>query len=172
MRTILILLMCLIFVYACEEEKKAPEEPQQEMPAEDPEMNKFRENTETVKAAIEAFKSKDTTKLASYVSEDFIWSPPSVGMDSLSRRDWMEAMQGYMDKYDDIQLADALYYAGLDEDQNPNGDVRAYGVWESKHADSGKDAKLKWYAVYFFNDQGKIVHLAEWYDTADLQKEF
>lgn len=93
-------------------------------------------------------------------------------MDSLPKADWEEAMKGFMKAYNDKQLTDAQYYAGLDEDQQPNGDVRVYGIWNSKFAESGKDSKVKWYAVYFFNDEGKITHQAEWYDIADLSKEF
>lgn len=174
MRTIVFILLCLTLMIACEEKADKQKEmvEEQQPVTEDPELQTFRDNTETVKALIAAFEAEDTTRLATYISDDFIWSPPSVGMDSLPRKEFMNTMQSYMDAYDDISLTDAQYYAGLDEDQSPNGDVRVYGLWESKHADSGKDAKLKWYSVYFFNEQGKIVHQAEWFDTADLEKEF
>jgi hypothetical protein len=31
---------------------------------------------------------------------------------------------------------------------------------------------LKWYAVLQFNEEGKLSHYMEWYDSADLSKEF
>lgn len=108
----------------------------------------------------------------SYVTEDFIWSPPSVGRDSLPRATWEEAMKGFMASYNDIEFTNGLYYAGLDEDQKPNGDVRIYGLWKSKMAETGEDQRLKWYAVSFFNEEGKITHMAEWYDTADLTRPY
>lgn len=167
MKKIMLLLTAIVILVSCQE--KASE---RVTPAPDVNMEKFHKNVATTKASLAAFCANDTTKFASFVSDDFIWSPPSVGMDSLPRAEWENAMKGFMKSFTDKELTNAQYFAGLNDDQTPNGDVRVYGVWNSKHADSGKDAKLKWYAVYFFNDAGKIMHTAEWYDTADLAKDF
>ena len=35
-----------------------------------------------------------------------------------------------------------------------------------------KKSMLKWYAVFRYDDEGKIGHYMEWYDSADLSKEF
>ena len=50
-------------------------------------MSVFNKNTETTKAWLEAFMQNDSTAFFSdkYMSEDFIWSPPAVGMDSLPK---------------------------------------------------------------------------------------
>ena len=165
----LILTLCL-FVSACQEKAQAPETA--EVAEVDPNMEKFQKNVETTKAMLQAFCDKDSTKMFSYVTEDYIWSPPSVGRDSLPRATWEEAMKGFMGGYNDIQFTDGAYYAGLGEDQKPNGDVRVYGLWKSKMAETGAEQRLKWYAVLFFNDDGKITHTAEWYDTADLTREY
>ena len=166
---LLILTLCLI-VSACQEKATAPETV--EVAEVDPNMEKFERNVETTKAILQAFCDKDTTKMFSYASEDFIWSPPSVGRDSLPRATWEEAMKGFMANYNDIQLTDAAYYAGLGEDQKPNGDVRVYGLWKSKMAETGAEQRLKYYGVMFFNEEGKVTHTAEWYDTADLTKAY
>ena len=168
MRALFLSLLLASFLFSCEEKK---EEPAMETPKENPAMEQFRTNVETTKKMIDAFIEEDTTAMAMYVTDDFIWSPPSVGRDSLSRSEWISSMQAFMDSYDEITLTDPLFYAGLSEDQQPNGDVRAYGLWKSKFAESGKDQMLKWYSVFFFNEEGKIVHQAEWYDTADLARE-
>jgi ketosteroid isomerase-like protein len=168
MKKALIILAAIVLVTSCKE--KAVVEMAEEMV--NPNMEKFQKNVETTKAFLAAFSANDSTNLDSFVSDDFVWSPPSVGQDSLSKEEWSTAMKGFMKAYSDKQFTDAQYFAGLDDNQEPNGDVRVYGLWKSKFANSGKDSRLKYYAVYFFNEEGKITQQAEWYDTADLNKEF
>lgn len=170
MRNFLFLFIGLLLLTSCQDKTTPPVA--EAVPEMDPNMEIFESNVATAKAYIAAFCANDSTKMFSYVTDDFIWSPPKVGQDSLPRATWEEAMKGFMDAYSDKELTMAQYYAGLGEDQKPNGDVRVYGLWNSTFAESGKDSKLKWYAVLFFNEEGKIVHSAEWYDTADLEKEF
>lgn len=170
MKKIIFILCLSLFVISCQEKATAPAEP--EVAQVDPNMEKFHKNVETTKAMLQAFCDKDSTKMFSYATDDFIWSPPSVGQDSLPRATWEEAMKGFMASYNDVEFTNGLYYAGLDEDQKPNGDVRTYGLWKSKMAETGDEQRLKWYAVMFFNDEGKVKHIAEWYDTADLTRPY
>ncbi len=170
MKRIIMVLLAFLALYACQEQAPATQEA--EVVEIDPNIEKFNKNVETTKAMLQAFCDKDTTKMFSYVTEDFIWSPPSVGQDSLPIETWKEAMKGFMATYNDIEFTNGQYYAGLDEDQKPNGDVRVYGLWKSKMAESGADQRLKWYSVMFFNEDGKAVHSAEWYDTADLTRPY
>ncbi len=170
MKKVFIFLAIAGIAFSCKQQQPAEEMVMEVMT--DPNMETFEKNVETVKATMAAFCAKDYDKMSSYLTDDFIWSPPSVGQDSLPKAEYEKAMKGFMEAYNDITLTEALYYAGLDEDQKPNGDVRVYGLWKSKHASSGKDSMLKYYGVMFFNEEGKIVHTAEWYDTADLMKEF
>ena len=170
MKNLILILSLTLFVISCQEKAPAPAEA--EVVEVDPNMEKFHKNVETTKAMLQAFCDKDSTKMFSYATDDYIWSPPSVGQDSLPRSTWEEAMKGFMASYNDIEFTNGQYYAGLGEDQKPNGDVRVYGLWKSKMAESGADQRLKWYAVVFFNDEGMITHTAEWYDTADLTREY
>lgn len=170
MKKVFIFIALAGIAFSCKQQQPA-EEMVMEVVA-DPNMEKFENNVETVKAAMAAFCAKDFDKMSSYQTDDFIWSPPSVGQDSLPKAEYEKAMKGFMEAYNDITFTEAEYFAGLGEDQKPNGDVRVYGLWKSKHASSGKDSMLKYYGVFFFNDEGKITHTAEWYDTADLMKEF
>ena len=107
-----------------------------------------------------------------YMSDDFIWSPPAVGMDSLPKAEWEKAFRGFMSNFDNKKLTNPQYFAALDEDNVPDGNVRAYGTWTSNFASNGKKSMLKWYAVLQFNEEGKLSHYMEWYDSADLSKEF
>ena len=59
---------------------------------------------------------------------------------------------------------------GDDDNQKPNGDVRVYGTWESLNSVTKKPVLMDYYAVLFFNDEGKIYHQSEWYNAADLDQ--
>ena len=64
----------------------------------DSKMSVFKKNTETTKAWLDAFMQNDSTAFFSdkYMSDDFIWSPPAVGMDSLPKSEWEKAFRGFM----------------------------------------------------------------------------
>ena len=91
MKKIILLVAAIVLLASCQEKVKEPEAP---MP--DPNMEKFHKNVETTKAFLEAFSNNDSLNFGSYITEDFIWSPPSVGSDSLPRADYEEAMKGHM----------------------------------------------------------------------------
>lgn len=171
MKKTIFLLTAIVLLASCKEKSPMAEAPAPDLKT-DVNMEKFHKNVATTKAFLDAFSTNDSLKMVSFVSDDFLWSPPSVGSDSLPKATWEESMKGFMKQYNDKQFTDALYFAGLGDDQQPNGDVRVYGLWKSTFAATGKDSRLKYYAVYFFNEEGKITHQAEWYDTADLSKEF
>ena len=85
-------------------------------------MSVFKKNTETTKAWLGAFMQNDSTAFFSdkYMSEDFIWSPPAVGMDSLPKADWKKAFRAFMVNYDNKKLTNPQYFAALDDDNLPN----------------------------------------------------
>tara|TARA_B100001057_G_C22607577_1_gene855276 strand:+ start:56 stop:556 length:501 start_codon:yes stop_codon:yes gene_type:complete len=165
MKKIIFFLMLSAFVLGCQENKQTQDNSK---------MSLFNKNTETTKAWLEAFMKNDSTTFFSdkFLSDDFIWSPPAVGMDSLPKSEWEKAFRGFMTNFDNKTLTNPQYYAALDEENLPDGNVRLYGTWVSNFADTGKKSKLKWYSVVQFNEEGKISHYMEWYDSADLSKEF
>lgn len=161
MKQLLVLAMTAL-ILSCQPQTTATEDPG------DDAMAKFEKNVETTKMSIEAFIAKDIDKMISYSSDDFRWSPPQYGMDSLSRDVWIQVVTGFMKDYNDITFENPLYFAGLGEDQKPSGDVRVYGTWKSTHVPTGKPVGMKWYAVYQFNEEGKVNAQLEWYNAADL----
>ena len=166
MKKLLLLLVATAFLVSCgQTPKEAPVNPK---------MDVFNKNVATTKAWLSSFMENDSTTLFSdkYITKDFIWSPPAVGMDSLPREQWENQVKSFMSIYDNKMLLNAQYFAALDEENLPDGNVRVYGTWNSILAKTGGKIKLKWYAVIRFNEEGKIAHLLEWYDSADLSKEF
>ena len=166
MKKLLLLLVATAFLVSCgQTPKEAPVNPK---------MDVFNKNVATTKAWLRDFMENDSTTLFSdkYATKDFIWSPPAVGMDSLPREQWENQVKSFMSIYENKMLEDAQYFAALNEENLPDGNVRVYGTWNSTFAKTGKKSKLKWYAVIKFNEEGKIVHQMEWFNSADLLKEF
>jgi quercetin dioxygenase-like cupin family protein len=116
-------------------------------------LKKFEANSKTVSMFFEAFSNNDIDKMKSYVVDDFLWTPPMSNLDSLSVEDWESQMRLFNDLYDNIQFTNAQYFAGLDDNMKPNGDVRVYGTWKSNYALTGEATELDYYSVLFFNEE-------------------
>lgn len=130
----------------------------------------FEKNVATAKKFYQSFADKNLDEMRTFVTDDYIWSPPPTGVDSLDIDTWFSAMQGFNNAYNDIEFTKPLYFAGLDENQKPNGDVRVYGTWKSLNAQTNRPVEMDYYAVLFFNEDGKIKHQTEWYNTEDLEQ--
>lgn len=128
----------------------------------------YTKNLATAQAFFAAFAAKDSVKMASYVSDNFVWSPPAVGQDSLSKDVWYAQMQVFMSTFNDITFTNPLWRKGVDMDNNLDGSVRVYGLWNSKFASSGKTGLLKYYCTFDFDKDGKIAWQGEFYNAADL----
>ena len=156
MKKLILLYICSLFVISCDSDSV--------------EMMNFEKNVTTAKKFYQSFSDKKLEEMKSFVTDDYTWSPPPTGVDSLDIDTWHNAMKGFNNAYDDIEFTKQLYFAGLDENQKPNGDVRVYGTWKSLNAETKKPVKMDYYAVLFFNDEGKIHHQSEWYNSADLDQ--
>ena len=128
----------------------------------------YTKNLATAQAFFAAFAAKDSVKMASYVSDNFVWSPPAVGQDSLSKDVWYAQMQVFMGTFNDITFTNPLWRKGVDIDNNLDGSVRVYGLWNSKFASSGKTGLLKYYSTFEFDKEGKMTLQGEFYNEADL----
>ena len=158
----LFIALLVILTISCQQPAVEPEE------TVDPNMEAFDRNTETSKQLIDLFSNKNLEGMRALLSDDFVYLGPVYGADSLDLDGWMEQEQYFMDSYDDLVFNDPLFFAGLADDMTPNGDVRAYGTWTFTHKESGLSGGVIYYSVLFFNDEGKIVRLMDWFNTADL----
>ncbi len=164
----IVIVLLILFVFACQPpaDQPAAEAPPIEA---DANLEAFKTNSKAVRQYLDHFINKDMDAMMAMMTEDFFMSPPEWGMDSLNTEQWQEREQYFMDNYSDITFEDDQYYAGLnDEDQTPNGDVRVYGNWHFTYNGNNQRGAMKFYAVFFFNEQGKINGVMEWFNTADL----
>ena len=136
--------------------------------ADNPAEAAYAKNLATAKKFIEAFSAKGSITMASLVTDDFMWSPPPVGADSLPKAKWYVAMKNFMGTYNDITFTNVLWRKGVDSSNQFDGGVRVYGLWKSTFASSGKTGLLKYYAFMEFNSDGKMTSQSEFFNTPDL----
>ncbi|MEI6586418.1 MAG: nuclear transport factor 2 family protein [Sediminibacterium sp.] len=153
------IIICIALV-SCNEQKET-----------DVNLVKYNKNLVVAKQFIDVFSSKDSAKEASLLSDDFKWNGSEIGQDSLSKEVLLKGDRDIMRMFNDIKLMNADYYPGVDSTYKINSEVRVYGTWVSKFVSSGKTSKMKYYAVFTFNDAGKITVLEEHCNIADLTKE-
>jgi hypothetical protein len=160
MKKIVLFVITISSIFACTQKKEA-----------DDNLNKFNKNLVVAKQFIEAFSTKDSTKEASLLSEDLLAYGPGIGQDSISKDNILKGDKDAMNTYSKIELTNAKYFPGLDEDYKISPVVRIYGTWIFKFAKSEKLSKMKFYAELKINDTGKIYEYREWCELADMSKE-
>jgi hypothetical protein len=140
----------------------------------DDNLNKFRKNVVVAKQFIESFSTKDSTGQVALFSDDFKFDGSDIGTDSLSKVELIAGDKQLMKTFNDIKLENAEYYPGVDSSYNSykiSSEVRVYGTWVSKFASTGKISRMKYYALFKFNDAGLITNLEERCNLADLNKQ-
>jgi hypothetical protein len=133
--------------------------------------DKYKKNLEVAKQFIEAFSTKDSTKEASLLAENFKWTGPAMGQDSLPKDSLLVSDKQMMNTFNEIKLTNTEFVPGVDPVTfKLDGGVRVYGIWTSKVISTGKPTKFKYYAVFGFNEAGKIISLEEYANMEDLMK--
>ena len=74
-------------------------------------------------------------------------------------------------------LMNTKYNAGFqdvnEETLQADGSVRVYGTWKGTYAlQQERRVCLNGMQFFRYDAEGKIAHYMEWYDSADLSKEF
>ena len=138
MKKLILLIICCLFIVNCDSNSV--------------EMMNYEKNTLTAKKFYQSFSDKKLDQMRSFVTDDFTWSPPPTGVDYLDVDKWLNSMKGFNNAFNNIEFTEQLYFAGLDENQKPNGDVRVYGTWKSLNAVTQKPVEMDYYAVLVFND--------------------
>ncbi len=160
MKKFLLITMAAISFFACTQPKDNNDN-----------LNKFKKNLVVAKQFIESFSTKDSTGELALFSEDFKFDGADMGTDSGSKAELMAGDKDLMRSYNDIKLENADYYPGVDSSYKISSEVRVYGTWVSKFASTGKISRMKYYAVFKFNDAGLITNLEERCNLADLNKQ-
>ena len=74
-------------------------------------MMNYEKNTLTAKKFYQSFSDKKLDQMRSFVTDDFTWSPPPTGVDSLDVDKWLNSMKGFNNAFNNIEITEQLYFA-------------------------------------------------------------
>ena len=171
--------LALLILTSCQQQKQQEAVVVEE--SETPNYALFDKNVEVLRSFIKAHCDEDINAVGNFLSDTLKWSPPNYnGNQWLGKEDLVAAFKGYHDGYDDIKYTEGI----LIEDVNngmwsgsafPKAEatatpdvIRMYGTWTATHTESGKEIGVKWYALGWVNDDGKISQLSDYWDVHGL----
>ena len=170
-----IITLALLTLVACKQPAVVEE-------VESPDYAAFDKNVDVLRAFIKAHSDEDLNAQLDLLSDTLKWSPASYnGNKMLGKTDYAAVLKNIHDDYESIKytegimLGDSLVngmwsgsvFPKQTATQVPNT-IRMYGTWTATHTASGKDVGVKWFALGFLNDDGKIVQISEYYDAHGL----
>jgi hypothetical protein len=172
-----IFVLALLILVACKQEQPAPAEE-----SESPDYAVFDKRVETVRSFIQAHCDENLAGMTNMMADTLKWSPASFnGNEWLGKADFIGALKAYHDGYENIKFTEGLSIGGdvnngmwsgsvFPQDQaSVSADViRIYGTWSGTHTESGKDIGVKYYALGWVNDDGKISQWSDYFDVNGL----
>ena len=142
----------------------------------------FAKNNEIFDTHVETFKNhflkgfeeENVELMLSMYADSISWDGPNEGGVTFSKEDLSEVFINYIENFDDIKLNDQLYFGGsvYANPMEPFSDpdyIRVVGTWTNVHAATGIPTTLKWHAVMWFNEDGKVYRGSDWMDVASLE---
>lgn len=150
--------------------------------SEAPDYAAFDKKVAVIRSFIQAHSDEDINAQSALLSDTLKWSPPYYnGNEWLGKEDYVAALQAYHDGYENIKftegiaVADTLANGMWSGSVFPEGTatnsptaIRIYGTWTATHTESGKDVGVKWFALGWVNDAGKVAQFTEYFDAHGL----
>lgn len=174
-------LMAVFALFGCKQAEEAEEEMATEEVA-SPDYAEFERKVGIIKAFFEAHCNEDLEALAGMISDTLQWSPPNYnGNKWLGKEDFLAALKGYHDTYDNIKYESGVvtaddvvngYWSGSvfpEEGASISADViRIYGTWTATHTESGKEIGVKYYGTSSINADGQLVASSDYFDLGGI----
>lgn len=186
--SILVFLMIFIAFSACKEtpEKESVKEEVETIKAEDaPDYAAFDAKVATIRSFATAHAAENLEALDALLADTLKWSPPQYnGNKWLGKADLLTALKDYHTNFDNIKftegiaLADTLVvgmwsgsvYPEATASVNPDA-IRVYGTWTATHTASKKEIGVKWFGLFWMNEDGKIAMVTDYYDVNGIAKQ-
>jgi len=182
-----LIILALLTLTACDQKKSEETKETNEIEVtkemqETPDYAAFDKKVEVIRSFIKAHEDENLEAEQALFADTLRWSPPNYnGNKWLGKSDLVAAMQNYHKDFENVKfeegimLADSLVngmWSGSvfpkDQASNTPDAIRFYGTWTGKHTASGKEVGLKYYALGWINDAGKIVQFSEYFDAHGL----
>ena len=128
----------------------------------------YEKNLAAIKAAVKAFENENLEEFATYVSDSVAYYPASYGSKKSTKEEWINLLGFFTSEFDSIRLAQPIFLPGIDSATHvPDGSVRYYGSWVSRHK-SGVKTAVAFYAVYEFDENNKVIFAQDFFDVGGL----
>lgn len=174
------LMLAVFTLFSCKEQAKETEMAEEAVEA--PDYDAFDKKVAVLEAFYQAHSDEDLEAQSAMIADDFQWSPPYYnGNKWLGKAEFMEALKGYHDGFDNIKYTEGIvmpdstvngFWSGSvfpkDLANISSGIIRAYGTWTATHTESGKEIGVKYFSLASVNDEGKIVQSSEYWDVNGL----
>jgi hypothetical protein len=185
--SILVLLLALITLVACKqqtEEGTGVEEVVTET-TDAPDYAAFDAKVPTIRAFTAAHSAENLEELSALFADTLKFSPPEYnGNKWLGKADLLTALKNYHTNFDNIQFTEGItlpdtigngmwsgsVFPEASASSSPDA-IRAYGTWTATHTASKKEVGVKWFGLFWMNDDGKIVVFTDYFDVNGLAKQ-
>jgi hypothetical protein len=144
-----------------------------------PDYNAFNNKVATLRSFLKAHGNEDLNTQKELLADTLKWSPPYYnGNQILGKEDYLTALQSYQDNFENINYIEGISLGDVQEEgwwsgsTFPEGTasstpdaIRMYGTWTAIHTESKKEIGVKWYAIAWINEDGKIAQITEYFDA-------
>lgn len=144
-----------------------------------PDYDAFNNKIATLRSFIKAHGNEDLNAQKELLADTLKWSPPYYnGNQMLGKEDYLVVLQNYQDNFENIKYAEGISLGDVQEDgwwsgsAFPEGKasstpdaIRMYGTWTAIHTESKKEIGVKWFAIAWVNEDGKIAQITEYFDA-------
>ena len=142
----------------------------------------FKKKVKTLRAFFQAHCDEDLEAQTAMLADSLQYSPPYYnGNKWLGKEEFLAAVKGYHDNYDNIQYHEGIvtadstvggFYAGSvypkETAQSKANVIRSYGTWTATHTESGQEIGVKFFNLSTFNEDGKIASFSDYFDLSSL----
>lgn len=139
---------------------------------EDPNITAFKENSKITLSVFEAFANKDLNTWETFLSDSLKSHGAQYGGEATVTKEVLrQRLEGFHKLFNNIKPNDILFLPGVDTvTYKPNGDVRAYVRWTDDAALNGAKIEHKYYGVFKFNKDHKMIDTDEYFDVSGAIK--
>lgn len=172
--------LAILTLVACKQqvESESDQDPKSVV-VELPDYTAFNQKVETLRSFIKSHSDEDLNALKELLADTLKWSPPAYnGNQILGKKDYLAVLEGYHQKFENIKYDEGIVLGDIKEggwwsgsafpeesaSSTPDA-IRMYGTWTATHTESGKEIGVKWYAISWVNDAGKIAQMTEYFDV-------
>jgi hypothetical protein len=179
-----LIVFALLTLTACDQKKSGETEEIKETTEmqESPDYAAFDNKVEIIRSFLKAHEDENPEAQQGLLADTLKWSPPYYNANKwLGKADYLAALQNYHKDFENIKFEEGIMMAdslvnGMwsgsvfpkDQASISADAIRVYGTWKGTHTESGKEIGVKWFALAWTNDAGKISQISEYFDAHGL----